>query len=165
MVSVSYGALQVTYNQDSGRTMNRWLPSEGVLEIDNGIRIAIAQDFGTYYRQFINKYFLFRSALPAHGVHVTIWHPGHRGVPDPEKCRFLKKFYRGRKIKFEYDPEIRIGGQTKNFMNFFMKVRSPDGEDICKYLEIDSHLFFHITVCNTKGGARHYCDATVTSKK
>ena len=135
--------------------MNQWLPSEGVLRIDNGIRIAIAQDFGAYYRQFVDKHHLFRSALPAHGLHITLWHPGYRGVPDPEKCRFLKKFYRGRKIKFEYNPDIQTGGQTKGFMNFWMEVRCPDAEDIARHLGI--RIQPHITVSNTKNGALPWC--------
>lgn len=137
---------------------NMWLKSAGTLQISgDAIRIAVSMDFGKYYKALIDKEVRLFTNLPAHGIHVTIWNPKIFGAFDKKKAAFLKSFYKNRPIPFEYNPEIIEGGQSKGFRNWFMLVRSIEGDNMVKHLGIDMvRDRLHLTICNTKNGVRPY---------
>jgi len=134
-----------------------WLKSEGTLLVNhNVIRLIISTDFIKYYKTFVDKEYKIFSNTPAHGAHITLWNPKIHGSLDAKKAKFLKDFYKGNKISFEYDPYIIEGGYNKNFQNFFMKVRSITLGGICNILGNDQKDRLHITIANTKGGVKPY---------
>jgi hypothetical protein len=137
--------------------MNYWLKSSGTLYIgEDVVRIAVSNDFGKYYRSLIDKDVRLFTGLPAHGSHITLWQPSIHGKLPSDKAKFLKGFYKKNPIIFEYDPDIIEGGKTKNFRNWYMKIRSMAAESICKYLGNDQYKHLHLTISNTKGGERPY---------
>lgn len=136
---------------------NIWLQSQGELVVNNGnIRLAVSNDFILYYKTFVDKTFRMFTHTPAHGAHITITNPNiHKNV-DREYFKFLKNFYKNRSISFQYNPHIFVGGYTKNFLNFYMKVKSIELENICKRIKIDQGDNLHITISNTKNGVVPY---------
>jgi hypothetical protein len=135
--------------------MNHWLQSSGKLYIgQDAVRIIVSYDFVKYYKFLIDKEVRLFTGVSAHGGHITLWNPKLRGKLPPEKAKFLKEFYKNRDITFEYDPDIREGGQTKSFRNWYMNIRSMAATSICNYLNVQQNL--HLTICNTKNGARPY---------
>jgi hypothetical protein len=107
-------------------------------------------DFIKYYKQFVDKQFRIFSDYPAHGGHITITQ-----IKINKSFGFKSyKHLSGKIINFEYNPDIIVGGQSKGFMNFWMKVRSAEIDKLMKDLGIVQNL--HVTVSNTKGGVRPY---------
>jgi hypothetical protein len=137
--------------------MNRWLKSQGTLEVKSDVvRIAVSLDFIMFYKSLIDKEFRMFSHTPAYGAHISLFLPRIHGKLSEEKSKFLRQFYKNKIITFEYDPDIRIGGQTKNFMNFYMMVKSLEIDNICNYLGNDQASRSHVTICNTKNGVQPY---------
>jgi len=137
--------------------MNRWLKSQGTLEVKSDVvRISVSMDFILFYKSLIDKEFRMFTNTPAHGAHISLFLPKIHGNLSEEKAKFIRQFYKNRIINFEYDPDIRIGGRTKNFMNFYMMVRSLEIDNICNYLGNDQAKNAHLTLSNTKCGVRPY---------
>lgn len=137
--------------------MNRWLKSHGIVEMTSDtVRLRIAHDFVHYYKTLIDKQFKIFSNFPAHGSHITLFHPAIHGKLDSFKAAFVKRFYLKQKIEFQYNPQIVQGGSTKNFRNWYMWVKSDRLNEIVNYLGADIGKGLHITICNTKGGVRPY---------
>jgi len=137
--------------------MNRWLRSQGTLEAKSDVvRISVSLDFILFYKSLIDKEFRMFSHTPAHGAHISLFLPKIHGKLLEEKSKFLRQFYKGKIINFEYDPDIQIGGRTKNFMNFYMMVRSLEIDNICNYLGNDQAKNAHITLSNTKNKVQPY---------
>jgi hypothetical protein len=137
--------------------MNYFLKSEGKLEISNGaVRLKVSMDFIRYYKSLIDKEYRIFSNFPAHGSHITLFHPKIHGVLDSFKVKFIKKFYMDNKIPFEYNPYIIQGGHTKNFRNWYLNVKSVQLNEIVNYLGASVGHGLHLTICNTKGGVRPY---------
>ena len=134
---------------------NIWLKSQGNLIVKDGsIRLMVSHDFIKYYKSLIDKEVKMFTHTPAHGAHITVYREDKSGKLDPEKAAFIKKFQKNRPIVFEYNIEIIMGGLTKDFRNWYMKVRSIQLDEIAKYLGINQD--FHLTISNTKGGIRPY---------
>lgn len=135
--------------------MNRWLKSTGILHVgDNVVRIAVSPDFGKYYKALVDKHVRLFTSLPAHGSHITIYRNTIHGKVPKNKLELLKKQYYKKIISFEYNIDIIEGGAFKKFKNWYMKVRGSELNDIVSFLDIKQD--FHITICNTKSGARPY---------
>lgn len=128
-----------------------WIKSFGKLWVTNdAIRVSVSMDFIKYYKQFVDKEFKIFSDYPAHGGHITV-------TNNKINKSFGYKSYKhlsGKIINFEYNPDIIVGGQTKGFMNFWMKVRSDQIDKLMKDLGIVQTL--HIVIGNTKNGVRPY---------
>lgn len=135
--------------------MNYWLKSEGSLIIKDGaIRLVTGYDLIHYYKTFVDKQFKMFTHTPAHGGHITLLNPKIHGKLDEKKGRFLWNYYSGKRIPFEYNPYIYVGGKTKGFLNFYMVVRGIELDNICNHLGVIQN--YHITISNTKGGIRPY---------
>ena len=135
--------------------MENWLSSYGYLEFNNNaLRLKLCDDISKYYKQFIDKEFKIFSHLPLHGAHVTIMSKKIHSNWNVHKINNVVSFHRKEKIKFDYNVNIRVGGQTKGFMNFIINIRSKTLDKISDYLEIDQN--FHLTVSNTKQSVRPY---------
>lgn len=130
---------------------DNWIKSYGTLQVrDDAIRLMVSMDFIKYYKQFVDKQFRIFSDYPAHGGHVTV-----AQIKINKSFGFKSyKHLSGQIVNFEYNPDIIVGGQSKGFMNFWMKVRSDELDKLMKYLGIVQNL--HVTVSNTKGGVRPY---------
>lgn len=132
----------------------QWIQSEGTLIYDQQtIRVTFSYDFNRYYKWLLDRHYCFLSHMPAHGGHISVCLPTkHRKVSGLDLI--LLKDYLGKKIQFEYDPNIRVGGFTKPYRNFIIDVRSRQLDKIAKILRIQQS--WHITIANTKGGTRPY---------
>jgi len=61
--------------------------------------------------------------------------------------------YAGKVVEFEYNPHIEIGGGSKDFTSFWMKVRSPELKEIKRNLGIidgDKFMGLHVTLSSSK---------------
>lgn len=128
-----------------------WLKSYGTLQVrDDAIRLTVSYDFINYYKQFVDKEFRIFSDRPAHSGHITICN-----VKINKSFGFKSyKHLNGKVLNFEYNPDIIVGGKSKGFMNFWMKVRSDEIDKLLKQLGVTQDL--HITISNTKNGIRPY---------
>lgn len=137
--------------------MNYFLKSEGKIEISGGaVRLKVSIDFIKYYKSLIDKEYKIFTNFPAHGSHITLFHPKIHGKLDSFKAKFVKKFYCNQKISFEYNPHIIMGGHKKDFRNWYVWVKSEQLNEISNYLEADRGNGLHLTICNTKGGVKPY---------
>lgn len=137
--------------------MDTWLNASGKLVASkDSVRIVTSNDLILYYKSFVDKKFGMFTNCPAHGSHITLWNNKLHGNLSNKKIQFLRKYYEDKTILFEYNPNIIIGGLTKSFINFYMKVKCNDAVEICEYLPTDQHHHLHITISNTKGGSRPY---------
>jgi len=134
------------------------LSSHGYLQVQgDNVRIKVSDDFAAYYRQFVNKHFRIFCHSPAHGAHISLFLNKLHGKLDLDKIQELKKRYHNKVIRFSYDPYVFVGGGSKPFRNFFMKVEGFELDYIVQYLGIaGKNNCAHITVGNTKGGCRPY---------
>lgn len=113
--------------------------------------VNVSHDFVRLYYWFISKKYWIRMNLPLHGSHITIFNEKF-SVGAFNKDRASK--YHGQTVEFEYDVDLIRGGQSKGFLMFYIKVHSPEIENIKKDLEIwdgPKYRGLHITVCNSKG--------------
>lgn len=133
---------------------NTWIKSSGVLRFSNGaLRLTLDNDFTDYYRWLLERYYCFKIHAPAHGAHISVWLPTkHRPLSDDDR-KALDPFLM-KEIKFEYNPDVRVGGFSKPYRNFLIDVRSHTLDRVGYALNIRQP--FHITVGNTKGGIRPY---------
>jgi hypothetical protein len=143
-----------TPNDTATKMKNQWLPASGTLRFASGsLRVTLDNDFVHYYKWLLDRYYCFLSHLPAHGAHISVWLPTkHR--PWTKEDQKLVAGFLGKEIKFEYNPEVRVGGFSKPYRNFLIDVRSEQLDHITKLLGIRQN--FHITTANTKGGIRPY---------
>jgi hypothetical protein len=138
--------------------MNRWLTSYGRLDAGKtGIRIVVSVDLINFYKSLIDKEVKLFTWSPAHGAHITIWMRGFHQDISAQRVLFVKNFFKDKKIKFEYNPDIREGGGlNKGFRNWWMSIRCQDFDYIKQYLGIVDNSEPHITICNTKPGEIPY---------
>lgn len=138
--------------------MNTWLPIIGKLEIDGmNVRIRLPMDFIAYYKQFVDKHMKFFTNFPAHGAHVTVGSVKTHPNLKKSDIAFLRNTYIHVPIKLEYNPDIIMGGLTRDFRNFFAIVRGEPLEQMVRILNIkEPNRGFHATISNTKGGTRPY---------
>ena len=106
------------------------LEAQGIFRIDkpNGrIFLDVHYDFINYYNWFVTKEYWSKFHIPRHGSHITI---GNTMFHDNMDWVKAKKIYDRRLIKFQYNPYIYIGGGSKGFTNFDIKVYSEEIDHI-----------------------------------
>ena len=138
--------------------MSEWIKVKGRLEIIGGnVRIILPLDLIKYYQTLVDKHFKMFTHLPAHGAHITIASEKlHKNVKRTSLA-YARNTFGGKPLEIEYNPEIIVGGWTKDFKNFYMKTRGEVLEQLKRILEVDTPSDrFHCTICNTKGGVRPY---------
>ena len=112
----------------------------------SNLRVIYNYDFVNYYKWFIEQHFHILIHSPAHGAHSTIINATHhKNAPND----LLNKWHKT-KVLVSYDPYIHVGGGSKTFRNFYLKVRSNVLDEVADDFGISSRGF-HITVANTKG--------------
>lgn len=123
------------------------LAVEGVIVRDrNNLRVMYNHDFVHYYQWLIEQHFKVYVQSPAHSAHTTIINANwHKDAP----FDLLNK-WNGAKVLVTYDPFIYIGGSSRDFRNFYMKVRSNVLNEVAEDFKI-SPKGFHCTIANTKG--------------
>lgn len=142
------------------------LVGQGIIKVDltnKRIVVDVDLEFAMYYRWFVRKEFMIDPQLPYYGCHITI--ANDELYPDA-KYNKIKK-YHNRKILFHYDEDMYIGGQSKGFKNFYLKIYS-DLIDKIKFemdiVEPEDYKGVHITIANTKAGERIYLPPIITLK-
>ncbi len=127
------------------------------------IVVDVSDDFVKYYNWFITREYWIKLNLPMHGAHITIANDKLYSGVDWKKA----KKYHGMVIDFEYDVDMIRGGRTKGFIMFYMKVFSPEIEQIKKDLGVvdnDKFRGTHVTISNSKSGVRPYWSEMITLK-
>jgi hypothetical protein len=135
-----------------------WITSSGKLEISGTtLRIRVSNDIALYYKQFVDKHFKMFTHFTAHGAHITITNPNiHKNVQRKDIAYARNKFVHI-PINFEYNINIKVGGWTKEFKNFYLPVRSEQISHISRILGIkEPPKGYHLTISNTKHGVRPY---------
>lgn len=123
-----------------------WLQAEGVIEINNGIRINLGIDFCKYYQWLLERYLNFtrKYQLPKYKAHITIVNPKIHKVYDYSPVAQ----FAGQLVKFDYSVDGIFSP-----VNYWLPVRS-DIEGIIKnrlnVIDDPSYLGLHITICNRK---------------
>lgn len=124
----------------------------GRIAVSHGrIVVNVPYDFSRYYRALIYYYFpnlIGGLALPKHGPHITIGQPKIHTVDQKKAWK-----WNGSKVLVKYDPtNIYIGGFTKGFIGFYVKVYSSLLDKIKKevILSETGDSSFHISICNSK---------------
>ena len=130
---------------------DNWIKSYGTLQVrDDAIRLMVSMDFIKYYKQFVDKQFRIFSDCPAHGGHITI---SNKKI-NKNLSHKAYKHWNNKKVYFEYNTNINVGGQSKGFMNFWMNIKSTELDALLKQMGISQNL--HLTISNTKSGIRPY---------
>lgn len=116
---------------------------------DTNLRVMYSPDFVKYYYSLLEKYYMFSMNTPAHGSHTTIVNsnfPHHKNI-----AKDLMKRWNNKKIEVEYDPDVKVGGYTKDFRNFYILIYSETINKIAHELKIPiPRRGWHITIANTK---------------
>lgn len=128
--------------------------AEGKIIVEkDALRVVFCRDFCEYYKYLILKDYwnTIRLQTPKHGGHITILNSRIHGFFN-FKAMLLK--YRGKTAEFEYDiTNIKLGGGSKGFMNFYMPVKCWRGDQIkkeCGIKDSRNWLGYHITLVNNK---------------
>lgn len=115
------------------------------------VAVQLNRDFCDYYIWLIERYYKIRVGGPMHGGHISLALPKY----DPNISWNYARRYHGQEVSFDYSPEIIVGGQTKNFRNFFLNVFSDELQTICLDIKANRKTNrFHITIANTKNRER-----------
>ena len=135
-----------------------WIKAKGKLLIEpkaKRIAVGLGFDFVNYYAWLLENDLKESFHYPRHGGHITIANENiHKQINYA-----AAKAWAGKWIDFEYNPEVIIGGKSKGFKNFWMKVRSREIEIIKKEIGVRDTAGFlglHITLANSKGGFRKF---------
>lgn len=143
-----------------------WRTSYGTLfysKETKALRLMVPYDLIKFYQSLIDKEYKVFTDCPAHGGHISIVLPKLHVANDAAIWRIIRE-YKNRPIAFKYDPDIKVGGYTKGFLNFWVDVKSEDLTYIAKQLNVDETQF-HLTICNTKKGGSPYIWETPKSYK
>jgi len=133
-----------------------------IMQDGSNLRIIYSNDLINYYLWHIENYYQFSINTPAHGSHTTIV----SSKLHPSISKDALKKYHGKKITIFYDPHIRMGGQTKNFRNFYIKIYSDELNSIAKEIGVlPAKIGWHITIANTKSGIRPFFKKLISLKK
>lgn len=147
---------------------DRWVKGKGVIKLKKErLFVQVDRDILEYYKWFLSREYFIKFNSPKHGGHINIINSlYHRNI----NWFYLKK-YNNLKIGFEYSVNIRAGGFTKDFINFFLAVRSPEllkikkknvisdkniqpkfiNKDYTSSFALKKYGSFHLTIANTKG--------------
>jgi len=124
---------------------DQWIQFYGFLKYGEGNRLVVDvnPELTRLYRSFLPKHIKFN--IPRYYPHITVVRGKYETPPNKE---FWFK-YRGKKINFEYSPEIQIG---KTYI--WIPVRSEEIKNVRLELGLD-YCFdkfkgYHITIANTK---------------
>ena len=121
--------------------------SNGILEVNDGLRIVTQLDFNLYYKWLIERYHwnTVKLQLPKHRGHITLINPKiHKGFTYTPAIPYI-----GKKIEFQYDP-LKI---YESKVNFWIPIKCELGEQIkkeCGIIENSNYWGLHFTIANTK---------------
>lgn len=103
-----------------------------------------------YYRWFIKKEYWINILKPKRGLHVTLLNTKVDDFCILDWKKFEK--FECQNIKVKLSNFIYEGGQTKNFINFWIKVKVPN-HPIFKFLPKNNYL--HMTIGNSKNAQKY----------
>ena len=125
------------------------IQSKGIVSVSvkhRRIVVDLNDDFVKYYQWFLQREFWWMVDGPLHGSHITIASTKfHADVNWAWAC----KQYHRKIVEFEYDEDIIIGGWTKGFKMFYLKVYSEGIETIKRDIgvrEKDTYRGLHCTL-------------------
>ena len=125
------------------------LQSEGIISVSvkhRRIVLDLNNDFIHYYKWLIQKEFWWMVDSPLHGSHITIASERHNSSVN---WGWAYKQYHRKVIQFSYDENIIIGGWTKGFKMFYVKVFSSDIDKIKNDIGVrdsEHYLGLHCTL-------------------
>lgn len=143
------------------------LESEGTFysdEKEGRVVISLSIDFIRYYIWFVKRKQWLNLNYPAFGAHITL------GLTMFHKNINWRMAYKlnGKKFKFKYDPYLHLGGKTKGFDAFYIKVESDELEALKLKLgivELGDYRGMHITIGNRKKGTSEYWPEMIEIRK
>lgn len=113
------------------------------------VAIQFGYDWANYYIWHVERAFKIKVGAPMHGPHVSLSLPKFDTHTDFAKA---KRLYAGNKLTVDHGLDVRVGGQRKGFLNFFVEFRSDELFSICRDIGTSRRSNrFHITIANTKG--------------
>lgn len=130
---------------------------------NESVKIIVNNDIIKYYLWLINRRyysiegcgtFLLHEnfAIPKYNAHITIVNKKIHGWNS--YWNSIEEKYNNRTIWFSFDPsDLRIGGQTKSFKNWYIPIQSIDINKIKNEFNIkdsSGYLGEHLTICSTK---------------
>ena len=123
------------------------IKTTGKIEVNNGVRIILHDDFVRYYQWLINKYHYntVKTQLPKHRAHITVVNPKiHKNV-DFNKA----KKYIGKVVDVTFDPEEMYISKV----NYWIPVKCEFADKLKKELGVNdgaNYYGLHATICNKK---------------
>jgi hypothetical protein len=143
----------------SASAIKAWPLLKGYLRVEKDkVSVWVRCDILEYYAWFIAKEFWLKVHLPKHGAHVSIVLPTIHDCPIPLSV----KKENGRVIWMKYDPKIQIGGTSKGFRTFYLRIRSKKISEIRRICGASPpRVGEHLTIGNTKGLAVGYWPQTI----
>lgn len=142
---------------------SKLIEASGKVVVDRSeqrIFVSLRSDILDYYLWFIKKEYWITLQKPMHGAHITIALSKLHNIDWSAASQ-----YNGRKVLFQYDPYLIRGGRTKGFVMFYLKVFSPQIEELKKELDVvenSGYKGLHITVANGKAGVNPYWPELIT---
>jgi len=123
------------------------LKSIGKVSVSPGrIVLDVSYDFIEYYKWFIHRHFWVLTHSPKFEAHISI--ASDRFNPGVDYNKALK--YQGRKLSFDYEEFIRVGGKKKGFYLFWVKVFSDEIDELKRdigVVEPPTYLGLHLSIC------------------
>lgn len=122
-----------------------WLKATGKIQIKDGVRVMLSDDFCRYYQWFITRQFPWiKTQLPAHRSHCTLVNPKLHKVFDFSSVRH----YSGQTVEVFYSLD-----SIKSPKNFWFPAKCDaywEMRKILNFQETSNWLGLHLVVCNTK---------------
>ena len=119
------------------------------------VYVQLSLDLARYYTWLINKahYNTIPLWLPRHGAHLSIILPTVHKLPETTDLRKTLSECQGKKVEVEYSIDIRRGGKSKGFTNFWVPARCNEARFIkikAGVKDAPDYRGEHITFCSNK---------------
>lgn len=135
--------------------MGDWLKTSGYISVEKEfgrVVLNLCPDFCAYYKWFVERRYRLMLNEATFGPHVTL---GNTAIH--KKLRFdIASPFHGQRVNIEYLNDIKIGGYSKGFLNFWMHVRSTELDQLRYAIKAFDNKDFqgiHVTIGNNKGFA------------
>lgn len=116
------------------------------------IVLNILDDFVAFYYWLISKHYWIRMNRPMHGAHITIANTKFHSNINWKKAVWYDK----KDMEFQYNPYIIEGGFRKGFLMYYLRVFSPEMEQMKTKIGIndnENYRGLHVTICNGKSNS------------
>lgn len=138
--------------------MTKFVHIQGRINVSRDrVSIDFCWDLANYYTWLIKRgtYNTINLFTPRHGSHVSVIIPTkhEQYIKNKNLKKILDRFH-GKKVDVWFNPEeIRIGGKSRNFTNFWVPVHCDEinrMKDLVGIREPEDYRGHHITFCSDK---------------